>query len=175
MTTETKKDDWLDGQDLGSYLKKIRLKNNVSIERLSSHTKIRQESIIAIENNESIDHVPQAYYRGYIKCYCLFFGIDAEQALSSVASGNYEIPKSSYSKVNTFQFQQNSSKQDTSVTKARKSNQYKKVIMATILLIVVAGIATIAIKHSRSETTASSENEATQKSDTGFGSIIDIS
>ncbi len=175
MATETKKDDWLDGLDLGSYLKKIRLKNNVSIERLSSHTKIRQESIIAIENNESIDHVPQAYYRGYIKCYCLFFNIDAELALSSVASGNYEIPKSSYSKVNTFQFQQNSSKQDTSVTKARKSNQYKKVVMASVALIIIAGIATIAIKHSRSETSTTNTDKVTHESSAGFGSIIDIS
>lgn len=175
MATESKKEDWLEGQDLGSYLKKIRLKNNVSIERLSNHTKIRQESIIAIENNESIDHVPQAYYRGYIKCYCLFFGIDSDLALSNVASGNYEIPKSSYSKVNTFQFQHSATKQEASVSKGRKTSQYRKTGIIIAMLVFVSCIGTIILKQNRSIPSESKDNVVDEKNGAGFGSIIDIS
>ena len=75
--------------DIGKYLKSHRVHNKISIEELSKITKIRKENITAIEESEKATHIPQTYYRGYIKSYCKFFGIDAKGILEHIESKPY--------------------------------------------------------------------------------------
>lgn len=65
-------------QHLGAKLKSIREKKGLKIDFVSGHTKIRWQHIEALEqaapNSEAT--LPSTYYRGYLKTYCQFFGVD---------------------------------------------------------------------------------------------------
>lgn len=159
--------------DIGSYLKKVRLENNLSIEQLAGHTKIRPENIHAIENNEGISHIPNAYFRGYIKCYCLFFGLDATAVLSKLPTEEYAIPKSSYSPVNSFQVKRATEHRDDKTTISPRKN-WTKLISAA----VICGLAATAgfQQYQRSQESAYIDTNSGTAVDQGhIGSIIDIS
>ena len=163
------------GGDLGEYLKKIRLKSNISIERLSAHTKIRKDSLLAIEANEALPHIPQAYYRGYIKCYCLFFGIDPQAILENVASEIYQIPKSSYSELNTFQFKKSNSNNEDSVGKTKRGQ--RKHIYATLIIVgtlLFIGIQYFKSQHATPDVDDPSSLVHQPEQRIGIGSIIDM-
>lgn len=157
--------------DIGSYLKKIRTGNNLSIEKLAEHTKIRKENIIAIENNEELSHVPNAYHRGYVKCYCLFFGLDAGKILEQLPTEKYEIPTSSYSPVNTFQVRRSGEPKDDKVTSPRSGRNKWLSVIALSTIFAYSGYQQFQRTQSRQEPAQTQMTDEQGQ----MGSIIDIS
>ena len=158
--------------DIGSYLRKVRTKSNLSIEKLAEHTKIRRENIVAIENNEAITHIPNAYYRGYIKCYCLFFGLNSDEILEHLPAEEYEIPKSSYSPVNTFQVKRSGEPREEHNTTPR-SNRNKWLSVA-VLSTIFCFTGYQQYLRTQATDTPSISTAVADKSEQ-IGSIIDIS
>ena len=158
--------------DVGSYLKKVRMQNNMSTDKLALHTKIREDNIIAIENNDTISHIPHAYYRGYVKCYCLFFGIDAAEVLEMLPQHTYEIPKSSYSPVNTFQVKRSSENRDDSTSRQGSWIQGKWIALLTVIVVILGvGYQQIITQQEQSRQMMTEDNSQHGQ----IGSIIDIS
>ncbi|MEC8882780.1 MAG: helix-turn-helix domain-containing protein [Pseudomonadota bacterium] len=124
--------------DVGKYLKKHRVNYKISIEELSKITKIRIENIIAIEESEKSIHIPQTYYRGYIKSYCKFFGIDAGDILKHIESVPYTPPRSNHS---IYKVQN----QTLKPFKKSKYSTQKKTMVALTLVIVMGIVTTIAL------------------------------
>ena len=118
--------------DIGKYLKSYRTENKISIEELSAITKIRIENIVAIEESQKSIHIPQTYYRGYIKSYCKFFGINAEDILVHIQSDPYKPPRNSHSAY----------KIKSQTLKPFKQNKYimQKKITITLTLLIVLGL-----------------------------------
>lgn len=160
---------------IGKILKDIRLKNNISIEKLATHTKIRKENIVSIENDTPLDHIPLTYYRGYIKCYCLFLGIDPDKLLEKLSLSHYATPKNTYSKTNTFHFKRSNRKVDESrkkLTHPRKS--YTPIVVILFLAIFTATYYHIMITNKATGDTSTGAPVANSKENGSYISIINI-
>jgi cytoskeletal protein RodZ len=67
---------------IGEILKGQRLQHRLSLEDLSKRTRIRQEYLEALENNQ-FDQLPSAIFvKGYIKTYSNLFGMDYQPLLA---------------------------------------------------------------------------------------------
>lgn len=109
MTTEASENSTqTDGNmpSVGAYLRKIRKNHQLSIDDLAAITKIRSEHISAIEDDENPKGIPNPYYRGYIRCYCRFFGLDSETILKQIERDEYHVPKSAHDEINAFKVRQ---------------------------------------------------------------------
>lgn len=121
---------------LGLTLKKARERNNLSIEQVSLRTKIREANLLAIENDDTLDHIPHTYYRGYVSCYAKLLGLSSETILSMVSDVDQEEPKIAYSSGNSFQMKQNLNDMDSSLNK----NQTKKRFVVKIIAFGMIGL-----------------------------------
>ena len=157
--------------DIGTYLKKIRTQSNFSVEKLAEHTKIRKENILAIENNEELSHIPNAYHRGYVKCYCLFFGLDANKILEQLPAEKYEIPVSSYSPVNTFQVRRSGEPKEDKVSSPRSGRNKLLSLVALCAIFGYSGYQQYQRAQSAQEPAQSQITEEQGQ----VGSIINIS
>lgn len=164
-------------QSIGEILKDIRLKNNISIEKLASHTKIRKENIVSIESDAPIDHIPQTYYRGYIRCYCLFFGIDPEKLLEKTSPSRYETPKNTYSKTNAFHYKTANKKMDESRNKLTPSRKpHTQITTIFIICLIGATLYQMApVKNAANNLIASGAETVSTKENSSYESIINIS
>lgn len=77
----------------GNYLQSVRLEKRISIERVASETRIRQEMIRRIEAEEH-DQLPDpVFVRGYIKSIADAIGADAEEALTRYRQRRQRVPR----------------------------------------------------------------------------------
>ena len=171
MQEDKQKDSKNHNADIGQYLKSQRQKNNISIHQLSELTKIRTENIIAIEENEKIEDIPQTYYRGYIKCYCNFFGIAADQILTHIENITYIPPR------NTYPIYKNR-EQTLKPLKRKKVNHMGSKIILLSILITLSGIFYYEGVHWFQSREAGTEKERInnfEKKKNDLDSIIEIS
>lgn len=158
--------------DIGKYLKNCRVSNKISLEELSKTTKIRIENIIAIEENGESIQIPQTYYRGYIKSYCKFFGVDAENVLKHIESKPYTPLKNNHSIY----------KVHNKTLKPYKNNLYstqKKSILLITLIIAMMIITTTLFRtggliKEGSSYTQSATKDIQEKNKNDLDSIIEI-
>lgn len=160
---------------VGAYLRRVRKEHQMSISQLSELTKIRCEHIASIEDDERPKGIPSPYYRGYIRCYCKFFGLDTEAILKQVDIEEYQVPRSAHDEINAFKVRQMQGKiprsSSPSSSKSRDSNTLsplRVVLIATLLLLGV-----FAYQHLPLLTQI--HNLPSQASDTQYDSIIHIS
>lgn len=66
---------------LGEYLKDIRMKQNISIEKVIEDTHIVRKFVEAIENEQFMVFPGEAYLKGFIRTYSEYLGIDAEDVI----------------------------------------------------------------------------------------------
>ncbi|OHD12826.1 MAG: hypothetical protein A2Y34_01670 [Spirochaetes bacterium GWC1_27_15] len=66
---------------LGEYLKEVRLKLNVSIDKIVEDTHIVKKFIEAIENEQFSIFPGEAYLKGFIRTYSEYLGIDPEDVI----------------------------------------------------------------------------------------------
>ena len=130
--------------DLGSYLKGMRSEHNISLEDLSNHLKIRISNLEAIENNQPLEHIPEAYFRGYIKNYCMFFGVDPDGVLSHVQkSTSTHTPKPVYNNGGSaFHFSSNDGRSNSN----RKSIINQLPIRSLLIGSLVIGLSFLVFK-----------------------------
>jgi cytoskeleton protein RodZ len=69
-------------QTLGSYLKQEREKRGITIEQISSATKISVKTLIALEEDHYADLPAKPFIRGFIQAYCRCVGIDPQECLT---------------------------------------------------------------------------------------------
>jgi cytoskeleton protein RodZ len=62
-------------ESFGSRLKNVRLEKGISLEDAHKHTKIPQDVLTAIEDDDHINLNP-VYLKGFLKIYCGFLGVD---------------------------------------------------------------------------------------------------
>lgn len=62
--------------DIGSLLRKARLKKGHSIEVVGQHTRISKKFLEALEENRFEDFPAPAYLRGFLKCYCEYLELE---------------------------------------------------------------------------------------------------
>ncbi|MEC8063658.1 MAG: helix-turn-helix domain-containing protein [Pseudomonadota bacterium] len=96
--------------NLGAYLQGLRTEHNISLDELSKHLKIRVSNLEAIENNQSLEHIPTPYFRGYVKNYCMFFGVDPSRVLEHARPNETNItsPKPVYNSSGAFLYSSDS-------------------------------------------------------------------
>ncbi len=130
--------------DLGSYLKSLREQHKITLEQLSKHLKIRVSNLESIEKNQELSHIPLAYYRGYIKNYCMFFGVDPQPILDNLPKStiNDNIPKPVYNSGQAFLF----SLAETRGAGNRKSLLTSLPIKTLLTLTFLGALAFIGIK-----------------------------
>lgn len=78
-------------KEIGQILRNHRLERKVSLEALSAATRIRQQHLIAIEEDNKDPLLPQSYHRGYIKLYCEFLNIDSSEVLKHMADEQHPV------------------------------------------------------------------------------------
>ena len=131
---------------IGQTLKDARINLNLTIDQVSLRTKIRQDNLLAIENGDTLCHIPHTYYRGYVKCYCMLLGIDPSQLLDQITINTEQTPKIAYSQDNSFQLRQASAlNHERSMGKHKptaKKGRYT-LLIALGLACVTAGITLI--------------------------------
>lgn len=157
--------------DIGKYLKSHRVNNKISIEELSKITKIRKENITAIEESEKATHIPQTYYRGYIKSYCKFFGIDSKSILEHIESKPYIPPRNRHARYKV-------QKRTLQPYKKNKHSGLKApLLLIGLTIIIVAVTATLTkTKGIRDSSLQSHKNEqeTLDKNNSDIDSIIKI-
>lgn len=62
---------------LGELLLQARLKQGVSLEKISQAVRVKPEVLAAIETGDT-EHVPSVYLKGYIRCYARYLGLPQE-------------------------------------------------------------------------------------------------
>lgn len=62
--------------DIGSVLRKARLKKGHSLEVVGQHTRISKKFLEALEENRFEDFPAPAYLRGFLKCYCEYLELE---------------------------------------------------------------------------------------------------
>jgi cytoskeleton protein RodZ len=67
---------------IGEILRTEREQHHLSVEEMSRHTRIRQEYLVALENNAFTDLPAATFVKGYIKTYAQLFGFDSEPVLA---------------------------------------------------------------------------------------------
>jgi cytoskeletal protein RodZ len=159
---------------VGAYLRKIRKKNELTIHQLATITKIRPEHISAIEDDEIPKDIPNAYYRGYIRCYCKFFGLDTEAILKQVERDEYQVPKSAHDEINAFKVRQMQGSIPRSNTRSgNKARDNQKTPILRIVLVLSAVIfGTLAYQHLPY---LSAQLHQAESNDGQYDSIIHIS
>ena len=153
---------------LGMTLKNAREKSDLTVEQVSLKTKIREDNILAIENDDTLDHIPHTYYRGYVSCYAKLLGLSSEPILSMISDVDQEAPKIAYSTGNSFQMKQNLNDMDSSLNKthSKKRLMARSVALGVIILLsIVLAVAMWPLPHTSSE----------QQSEHRLDSIINIS
>ena len=73
----------------GAVLKRAREQRGVSLEKMASHLRLSQQTVIDIEADEPPDNVPPAYWRGYYRSYALAMGLDPSSILPPVSSKDH--------------------------------------------------------------------------------------
>lgn len=142
-------------KDLGSYLKSLREQHNISLEQLSKQLKIRATNLDAIENNQELKHIPLAYTRGYIKNYCMFFGVDPDPILNNLpkSSPQDNIPKPVYNTGQAFLFSLAESRNGASRKSLLPSTPYKTILaLAFFGCLVLFGLRFANLKKTSAET-----------------------
>lgn len=126
--------------NLGTYLQDLRTQHNVTIEQLSKHLKIKIGNLRAIEDNRELPHIPLAYYRGYVKSYCMFFGVDPEPILQTVRSSSnaQRPPKPVYNNSQAFMFSQEN--RSIGGRRSRGSSQFSYKILVGLGIIALSGL-----------------------------------
>lgn len=64
--------------DIGSLLRKARMKKGHSVEVVGQHTRISKKFLEALEENRFEDFPAPAYLRGFLKSYCEYLELDFE-------------------------------------------------------------------------------------------------
>jgi cytoskeletal protein RodZ len=142
-------------KDLGSYLKSLRDQHKISLEQLSKHLKIRVSNLEAIENNEQLSHIPLAYYRGYIKNYCMFFGVDPEPILDNLPKSSISdnVPKPVYNSGQAFLFSLAESRGGANRKSLLASLPYRTILTISLLgMAVFMGIKFLGNKRQENTT-----------------------
>lgn len=93
-------------ESLGTILREAREKLNLTLEEISEKLKIRQQFLMAIED-DNLDILPQVYVKSFIKSYATLLKINLD-----------ELPKEVLSKHN-FDFNENGVKQHTKNSKTK--------------------------------------------------------
>lgn len=142
-------------KDLGSYLKSVREQHKISLEQLSKHLKIRASNLEAIEKNQQLSHIPLAYYRGYIKNYCMFFGVDHEPILDNLPKSTItdNVPKPVYNSGQAFLFSLAETRGSANRKSLLTSLPYRTLLTLTVLGVTVfMGIKFLANKRQENTT-----------------------
>jgi cytoskeletal protein RodZ len=67
---------------LGEFLRREREKRSISIEQVSSATKIGVKTLHFLEADRYVDLPSQPFIRGFVVSYCRFVGLDAQEVLA---------------------------------------------------------------------------------------------
>jgi transcriptional regulator with XRE-family HTH domain len=68
-------------ESIGSYLKEIRKRKNISLEEVREKTKLSLNVLRALEEDRFSDYAP-AHIKGFLKIYCRFLGIEPSELIS---------------------------------------------------------------------------------------------
>lgn len=66
---------------LGDYLKQARKKKGLSLEQLSSRTKIQEHHLIALESEDFANLPAKVFAKGFVRSYAKALGLEEEEAL----------------------------------------------------------------------------------------------
>lgn len=85
-------------KSLGEELRRARVSQGLSLEDVEAYTKIRKKYLKALEDGNPAEVPGIAYFRGYLKAYSKFLGLDWEATLSKyeAAIPKVEAPSSSF-------------------------------------------------------------------------------
>lgn len=125
---------------LGEFLRQERLVKGITLEQVSSATKVGLRQLQAIESDHYLDLPAKPFIRGFIKAYCQFIGLDAKEILTCY--GNYidkktkEIPQEKQS-LGEFAFE-------------RKDRDQSRTILGIVMgaFVVIGGLVLIFIRPS---------------------------
>ena len=139
MTEQDKPNRNKPDSSLGAQLKSARVRCNMTIEQVAAKTKIRPDNIEAIESDDTLEHIPHTYYRGYVACYAKTVGLRPEALLALITDVDHEAPRIAYSTGNSFQMKQNTHEMDTTLTKTKVMKRSRSRVVAFALFILVTG------------------------------------
>jgi cytoskeleton protein RodZ len=71
---------------LGSYLRALREKKNVSLEEIAQATRVSVRQLQALESDDASSLPAPVFVRGFIRAYCHFVGESADEALARMPS-----------------------------------------------------------------------------------------
>lgn len=78
------------GRNIGEYLKKLRLENELTLEKVSYDTRIKRELLDAIEKSDFSQFSSHVHAKGFIKNYASYLGVEAA-GLLAIYKRDYEL------------------------------------------------------------------------------------
>lgn len=92
-TAQLDMDEEIQSQSKGNILKAERENKGLSLETVHESTKIPMDALRAIEEGYTIRALSSFYYRGFIKIYARYLGIDPDLVLEPKPSSIHQLPK----------------------------------------------------------------------------------
>ena len=122
-------------ESAGERLKKIRLEKGLSLEDIHKKTKIHLDILKAIEE-ESLLNINPVYFKGFLKIYCKFLGVDPKDYVADYREPQYTVASVSTKKENKTSKMPLSSSVSLLGFKFFKKINFRKVIRVFLAFVV---------------------------------------